>query len=365
VQFCIIKINFLYKKFIYKSLLNFYLIKVSIKIFKAAILTGTKKIELHNFLIPNKLRDDQVLVKINYTGVCGSQIMEFLGNRGKDNFLPHAFGHEATGQVISIGKKVKKVSINDEVILSWIKGEGLDYGGFQLANIKNQKINFGSISTFSSFAIVSENRVFLKPKKMSKVEAVLYGCATPTGAGIVINQLKEIKKKHKVCLIGVGGVGMAALLALIKKRPQIFVIEKNKNKQKFLKKFNVNILNDKELNAYNDFFDFCIETSGTTNMIEQGFDLIKKNGKIVFASHPKNSKKIKLNPHDLISGKRIYGSWGGNCNLDFDINKIFKYFNKKNIFTTFGKISFYSLENINHAFNKVISGQINRAIIKF
>ena len=96
-----------------------------------------------------------------------------------------------------LGKKVKKVFPKDEVILSWIKGEGLDYGGFQLANVKNQKINFGSISTFSSFAIVSENRVFLKPKKMSKVEAVLYGCATPTGAGIVINQLKEIKKITK------------------------------------------------------------------------------------------------------------------------------------------------------------------------
>ena len=69
---------------------------MSIKIFKAAILIGTKKIELHNFLVPNKnnLRDDQILVKINYTGICGSQIMEFLGNRGKDNFLPHAFGQE-------------------------------------------------------------------------------------------------------------------------------------------------------------------------------------------------------------------------------------------------------------------------------
>jgi Zn-dependent alcohol dehydrogenase len=334
-------------------------------ILKSAILVKSKKIEIHNFKIPNKLRDDHVLVKINYTGICGSQIMEFLGNRGKDNFLPHALGHEAVGRVIAIGKKVKKVFPKDEVILSWIKGKGLDYGGFQLANIKNQKINFGPISTFSSFTIVSENRVFLKPKEMSKVEAVLYGCATPTGAGIVINQLKEIKKNHKVCLIGVGGVGMAALLALIKKRPQVFVIEKNKNKQKFLKKFNVNILNDKELNAYNNFFDFCIETSGTTNMIERGFDLIKKNGKVVFASHPKNSKKIRLNPHDLISGKRIYGSWGGNCKLDIDINKIFKYFNKKNIFTISGKISFYSLENINQAFNKVISGQINRAIIKF
>jgi len=338
---------------------------MSIKTFRAAILNDVKKIKFHDFLVPSKLREDQVLVKMIYTGICGSQIMEFLGNRGKDNFLPHAFGHEAVGQVIAIGKKVKKVSVKDDVILSWIKGKGLDYGGFQLANVKNQKINFGPISTFSSLAIVSENRVFLKPKKMSKIEAVLYGCATPTGAGIVINQLKEIKKNHKVCLIGVGGIGMAALLALIKKRPQIFVIEKNKNKQKFLKKFKVNILNDKELNAYNNFFDFCIETSGTTNMIEQGFDLIKKSGKIVFASHPKNSKKIKLNPHDLISGKRIYGSWGGNCNLDIDINRIFKYFSRKNIFSTSGKISFFNLKNLNQAFNKVISGKINRAIIKF
>ena len=165
--------------------------------FKAAILTKFKKIELHNFALPKKLRDDQVLVKVRYTGICGSQIMEYLGNRGKDKYLPHAFGHEATGKVTSIGKKVKKVSIGDEVILSWIKGKGLDYGGFKIKNNKNKEINFGPISTFSSHAIVSENRVYKKPKKMSKIEAVLYGCATPTGAGIVINQLKEIKKKIK------------------------------------------------------------------------------------------------------------------------------------------------------------------------
>lgn len=333
--------------------------------FKAAILTKIKKIELQDFAIPEKLRDDQVLVKINYTGICGSQIMEFLGDRGKDNYLPHAFGHEASGKVIGVGKKVKKVSIKDEVILSWIKGKGLDYGGFKLSNVKNKEINFGPISTFSSLAIVSENRVFLKPKKMSKVEAVLYGCATPTGAGIVINQLKEIKKNHKVCLIGVGGVGMAALLALRKKKPEIFVIEKNKKKQYFLKKFNLKIIKSEDIKNYKNYFDFCIETSGSTSMIEQGFDLIKKKGKLIFASHPKNSKKIKLKPHELISGKKICGSWGGNCKLDKDINKIFEYFNKRNTFSTYGKIVFFKLSNINQAFNKVISGQINRAIIKF
>ena len=338
---------------------------MSIKTFKASILINTKKIEQHRFLVPDELRDDQVLIKIYYTGICGSQIMEFLGNRGKDDYIPHALGHEAVGKVVAIGKKVSKVSPKDEVILSWIKGKGLDYGGFQLTNVENNKINFGPISTFSSVAIVSENRVFLKPKKMSKVEAVLYGCAMPTGAGMVINQIKELKKKHKVCLIGVGGVGMAALLALIKKEPEIFILEKNKKKQQFLKKFNINLIDFREKKNYRNFFDFCVETSGSTHMIEEGFNLIKKNGKLIFASHPKNSKKIKLNPHDLISGKKIYGSWGGNCKLDNDIEKIFEYFDKKNIFSSFGKISFFNLKNINKAFKQVISGEINRAVIKF
>jgi len=182
---------------------------------------------------------------------------------------------------------------------------------------------------------------------------------------MVINQLKKIKKNHKVCLIGVGGVGMAAFLALIKKNCKIYVVEKNTNKQKYLKKYNVKIIKNENIKNYKNKFDFCIETSGTTTMIEEGFDLIKKSGELIFASHPQNSRKIKLNPHDLISGKKIYGSWGGNCKLDNDINNIFEYFNKKNIFSIHGKISFFKLNEIGKAINKVMTGKINRALIKF
>ena len=140
--------------------------------------------------------------------------------------------------------------------------------------------------------------------------------------------------------------------------------KKIKKKKRFLTKFNLKIIKSEDIKNYKNYFDFCIETSGSTSMIEQGFDLIKKKGKLIFASHPKNSKKVKLKPHDLISGKKIYGSWGGCCKLDKDINNIFKYFNKKNIFSTSSKISFFKLNNINQAFKKVISGQINRAVIK-
>lgn len=333
---------------------------------QAAVLIEKEKIEIHNFKIPKELRDDQVLIKIKYAGICGSQIMEYLGKRGKDSYLPHGFGHEASGKVQSVGKRVKKVKIGDEVILSWIKGDGLDFGGFVLKNIRNQKINFGPLSAFSSYVIACENRVFLKPAKMNFLEAVLYGCTVPTGAGMVLNQLKEIKKNKKVCLIGVGGIGIAALLTLLKKQSEIYVIENNKYKISFLKKFDINFLSNKsDLKQYNNYFNYCIETSGSAKMIELGLNLIKPYGKIVFASHPSKAEKIRINPYDLIQGKKIYGSWGGCCRPDKDIKKIFNFFNSKNIFTQKLKIKKYKLDKISSAFKDILKGKVHRAIIKF
>ena len=58
---------------------------------------------------------------MKYSGICGSQIAEYLGLRGKDKYLPHLLGHEGTGIVHSIGKNVKKLKKGDRVFLTWIK----------------------------------------------------------------------------------------------------------------------------------------------------------------------------------------------------------------------------------------------------
>ena len=79
-----------------------------------------KKIELPE-LLPG-----QVLVKILFSGVCRSQLMEMSGGSGEDKWLPHLLGHEGSGVVVSIGPIVTKVSPGDEVILRWIQGNGLD-----------------------------------------------------------------------------------------------------------------------------------------------------------------------------------------------------------------------------------------------
>jgi len=92
-----------------------------------AILTKQNhKLIIDYFYFPPKLLRGQVLIKINLTGVCGSQIGEIKGVKGKDEYLPHLLGHEGSGRIVEIGEGVSKVSSGDLVILGWIKGSGLE-----------------------------------------------------------------------------------------------------------------------------------------------------------------------------------------------------------------------------------------------
>ena len=100
------------------------------KYMKAAVLWKIgKKLKIVNKIKIPELTSGQVLVKIAYSGVCHSQLMEIKGLRGKDKFVPHLLGHEGCGKVIRIGKNVKKIKKNDWVILGWIKGKGHNVNG--------------------------------------------------------------------------------------------------------------------------------------------------------------------------------------------------------------------------------------------
>jgi Zn-dependent alcohol dehydrogenase len=329
-----------------------------------------KPLKFEKLSLP-ELKSKQLLIKIKYSGICRSQIMEIMGLRGKDKYLPHALGHEASGIVLKVGKNVKKFKKRDEVILSWIKSKSKDSEKIFYYN-KKKKINSGFVSTFSTHSIVSENRVFKKPKKLSFKNAALYGCAVPTGAGIVINQVKP-KKKDSVILIGLGGIGIISLITLnclgVK---NIIVIENNIKKIKLLRFFKIKkfFLNFKKKNINeiikltNGGAKFCIETAGHAKTIEMGLKLINKTGKLVFASHPEFKKKIKINPYDLILGKKIIGSWGGNSNLDKQIKSYYNLFKKKNKYFNLILKKIYKFSDINKAIRDLKNGKCLRPIIK-
>ena len=61
--------------------------------------------------LPEELNYGQVLVKVEISGICGSQIGEINGTKGPDKYLPHLLGHEGCGKIIEIGPGVKTVSV--------------------------------------------------------------------------------------------------------------------------------------------------------------------------------------------------------------------------------------------------------------
>ncbi len=341
--------------------------------FKAAVLRETNQpLEIIEITAPG-LKSGQVLTKIFYSGICHSQIMEIKGLRGEDHYLPHLLGHEATAEVISIGDGVSKVKLGDKVVLGWIKGDGLDAGGCVYKDSNGNNINSGAVTTFSEYSVVSENRVTLLPQNTPLDLAVLYGCAMPTGAGIIFNEIKPEFGKS-LAVFGIGGIGMSALLAASQcKLSHLIAIDIEPWRLKLAEKLGVtHTINAAEQNVkdvINEItdgkgLDYVAEATGKSSNIELGFDLLARNGALVFASHPKAGDKISIDPFELICGKSIKGSWGGAGKPDQDIPKFDKMYQQGKLPLEHMFTKKYKLDQINQAVADLEQGLVVRALIE-
>lgn len=340
----------------------------------AVLYENNKPLLIEDLTIP-KLKPGQVLVKNIYTGICHSQLNEIKGLKGEDKYLPHCLGHEAGGIVEKIGPNVTKVKPGDHVVLSWIKGSGMDVPSTRYLNSKNQVINAGAITTFNEYSVISENRINPIPKNMPLDRAALLGCSIPTGGGIILNQIKP-QSGRSLAVVGVGGIGLSSvLLADLMKCSPIIAVDINQEKLNFAKKLGATeLINStkkdwvssiKELTGGKGV-DYAVEAAGTKLTIEKSFESVKwGGGLVVIAGNPPEGEKISLNPFDL-KGKNITGSWGGLTNPDIDIPKyVDMYLSGKLKLDEFITDRF-KFEDINDALKLLDDGKIRgRAIIEF
>ena len=339
---------------------------------RAAILYEIDKpLRVETITLP-KLKVGQVLVKIHYSGVCRSQLMEIKGLRGHDKWLPHMLGHEGSGEVVAIGEGVSKVKPGDFVVVGWVKGLGIDAPG-AIYRMNGRNINSGPVTTFSNYSVISENRVYKKPKGVCDKSAFLFGCALPTGSGIVFNQIQP-RSSDKIAVIGLGGVGMAAFLALRASGiDNTIVIDPDPKKlylaQTLGAKFCINPemvdVAEEVFRRFPSGLDKCVECAGYVETIELGFSLIKfKTGRLIFASHPPSGGKITLDPHELLAGKQILGSWGGGVQPDRDLEKFNKRFSDAQLDINLMISNQYQLDDINVALDDLENNRGYRTVIK-
>jgi S-(hydroxymethyl)glutathione dehydrogenase/alcohol dehydrogenase len=178
--------------------------------------------------------------------------------------------------------------------------------------------------------------------------------------------IRSITNIHqKIAILGFGGVGSAAALALTsKKELDVHIIEESEERRTLAKNLGfAKIYSNLQAFSMVNYFDLCIESAGSIESIQLGFSLINNKGKIVFASHPESGKKINIDPYELIRGKQIQGSWGGESHLDQDIFNIAQRFieSGKDLEPLVGQI--FDLQDINKAFEYLANGHSGRPLL--
>jgi S-(hydroxymethyl)glutathione dehydrogenase/alcohol dehydrogenase len=340
---------------------------------KAAVLCQINKpLQIQELTIPEP-KAGQVLIKIAYSGICRSQLNEIRGLKGEDKYLPHTLGHEGSGIVEAVGSGVRKVKIGDHVVLTWIKGDGLDAPSTIYQRSNGSVVNSGAISTFMEYAVISENRLVVIPKEMPFREASLLGCAVPTGAGIIMNTAR-VRPGSSVAVFGVGGIGLSAVLAAeLVHATTIIAVDVFDHKLEQARHVGAtHLINARRRDPLTTILkitkgkgvDYAIESAGQCETMETAFRVIRDGGGLcVLAGNLPHGQPISLNPFDLIRGKRIVGTWGGESRPDHDIPMYINLYLSGKLKLNRLITHIYSLNDINQALEDLDRGKVGRALI--
>ena len=309
-------------------------------------------------------------VELAYSGACGTQGMECRGDKGVDKWVPHCRGLEGTGTVLEAGSAVTKVKAGDKVVLSWIKGSGIEAGG-AVYDWDGKKVNAGGVTTFQRHAVVSENRLTLLPPDMSMDVAVLLGCAAPTGMGAVYNVLK-VQPGDAVAVFGTGGIGINALMAAaLAGAMPVIGIDPNPTRRALAQLYGATHVIDASGDMLAEIkkivpqgVDLAVESSGIPAVMEQAINATRQQGgRAVVIGNAKHGAVLPLNPGVFNQGKSLLGTWGGDSVPDRDYGRYGRLLSSGRFPVRDLLSKPYSLAQADQALQDLAAGKVGRPLI--
>ncbi|HCI85776.1 MAG TPA: hypothetical protein DHV68_02910 [Dehalococcoidia bacterium] len=177
---------------------------------KAAVVRGTQKLEIEDIPTP-ELGPKQVLVKIKYSALCGSDVHRFqygMANEGS------VLGHEYIGEVVQIGRVVTYLKESDRVV----GGGGTQPEDAVLPKYPNDRysartvgIESTRIGGFAEYVAMDEWRPLLIPEGVSDELAVL---AEPASIAVHAVRTSKFKIGDTAVVLGAGPIGLLTMQVL-------------------------------------------------------------------------------------------------------------------------------------------------------
>lgn len=338
--------------------------------------------------------EGEVLVKIKVAGLCHSDLSVINGDRPRG--VPLVLGHESSGEVVAVGKGVHGLQPGDHIVTDFVptcghclpcsqgrpalcepgalaNTQGALLGGGRRLRMGDELLNHHvGVSCFADHAVVSQHSCIKIVRQISHREAALFGCAVLTGAGAVINRA-NFKLGETAAIVGLGGVGLSALLAAVAAGARrIVAIDLSDEKLELAKTLGAtHVINPRHLTSNKDQLeaaggavDYGFDMAGAVAAFETAYKLTRRGGTTITSGLPNPKSCFSLPLAQMVGEERdIRGSYLGSGVPSIDIAKYMDLYlaGKLPVNKLLGQA--FTLDQINEGFDYLASGSSLRDCI--
>ncbi|BAN26515.1 zinc-dependent alcohol dehydrogenase family protein [Caballeronia insecticola] len=338
----------------------------------------------------------EVRIKIAAAGLCHSDLSVINGDRPRP--MPMALGHEASGVVEELGAGVTDLQVGDHVVVVFVpscghcapcaegrpalcepgaaaNGAGTLLSGERRLTRGGKALNHHlGCSVFAEYATVSRRSVVKIDRSVPLDEAALFGCAVLTGVGAVVNTA-QVRAGASVAVIGLGGVGLAALLgAHAAGARQIIAIDLSDAKLEQARALGathtVNAGHDTALEQIRELsaggVEFAFEFAGSIRALDLAYRITRRGGMTVTAGLPPSTALWPLPAVSLVAEERtLKGSYIGTCVPSRDIPRYVDLYAQGRLPVNKLLTGRLKLDEINRGFDLLHEGKAIRQVVVF
>ena len=331
----------------------------------------------------------EVLVRIEAAGVCHSDLSVVDGSRVRP--VPMLLGHEAAGIIEAVGPDTAHIAVGQRVVLVFLPRcdhcaacatQGLTPcepgsaanaagtllgGGIRLGRAGQPVYHHLGVSGFATDAVVNRASVVPVPHDVPPEVAALLGCAVLTGGGAVLN-VGDPRPGQTVAVVGLGGVGMAAVLtALTYDDVRVVAIDQLPEK----------LAAASGLGAHETYTPqqaadagvkaaVVVEAVGRAAALEAAIGLTAPGGRTVTVGLPPPDARINVSPLGFVAeGRSLIGSYLGSAVPSRDIPRFVSLWQSGRLPVEALVSSTIRLDDINKAMDHLADGTAIRQLITF
>lgn len=338
--------------------------------------------------------EGEVLVRIGAAGLCHSDLSVVNGDRPRP--VPMALGHEAAGEVAEVGPGVDDLLPGDHVVMIFVPscghclpcmegrpalcepGAKANGAGTLLSGKRRLHLDGGDVhhhmgvSAFAEYTVCSRRSLVKIDRDLPLAEAALFGCAVLTGVGAVVNTTR-VAPGSSVAVVGLGGVGLNALLAArLAGAAHIVAVDVVDDKLALARQLGAtdtfSATEDGVVEAVRAAtkggVDYAFEMAGSVKAMDLCYRVTRRGGTTVTAglSHPDH--RFEVQHVSLVAEERtVKGSYIGSCVPLRDVPRYIALYRQGKLPVDRLMSERLGLEQINEGFDRLADGRTVRQII--